>query len=54
MTPWEATLNGELNQDVHVCLREGLKHQERSGREMGNEGNSKKSSLCVISRWELL
>lgn len=48
------SINGEINQDVHVCLREGLKHRERSRREMGNEENSKKSSLCVISRWELL
>lgn len=54
MTPWKDTLNREINQDVHVCLREGLKHRERSRREMDNEENSKKSSLCVISRWELL
>lgn len=47
MTPWEDTLNGELNQDVCICLREGLKHRE-SGREIGNEDNSNKSSLCVI------
>lgn len=48
MIPGEDTLNGELNQDVLICHREGLKHGERSGREMGNEG-----SLCVKSQWEL-
>lgn len=53
MTPWEDTLNGELNQDVCICLREGLKHRE-SGREIGNEDSSNKSSLCVISQWKLL
>lgn len=54
MTSWEDTLKGELNQDVCICLREGLKHRERSWTEMGNQDSSNKSSLCVISQWKLL